>query len=76
MDFAASADHWVKLKEGKKTDKFLDFARELKKNVEHESDGDKTYSWCSWYSHEKTDTRTGGLESKRTSEDHPNYRFI
>ena len=31
MDFAVSADHWVKLKEGKKRDKYLDLARELKK---------------------------------------------
>ena len=31
MDFAVPADHWVKLKESEKKDKFLDLARELKK---------------------------------------------
>ena len=31
VDFAVSADHRIKLKECKKKDKYLDFARELKK---------------------------------------------
>ena len=31
MDFAVPLDHWVKLKESKKKDKYLDLARELKK---------------------------------------------
>ena len=31
MDFAVPADHWVKLKEMKKKDKYLDLTRELKK---------------------------------------------
>ena len=31
MDFAIPAEHWVKLKEGKKRNKYLDLARELKK---------------------------------------------
>ena len=31
MDFAVSPDHWVKLKESEKKDKYLDIARELKK---------------------------------------------
>ena len=31
MDFAISADHWIKLKETEKRDKFLDLAWELKK---------------------------------------------
>ena len=31
MDFAVPADHWVKLKENEKKDKYLDFAKELKK---------------------------------------------
>ena len=32
MDFAIPADHRVKLKENKEIDKYLDLARELKKN--------------------------------------------
>ena len=39
VDIAVPADHWVKLKEGEKRDKYLDLARELK-TKEHESDGD------------------------------------
>ena len=31
MDFAIPTDHWVKLKESEKRDKYLDLARELKK---------------------------------------------
>ena len=31
VDFAVTADHWIKLKECEKKDKYLDFARELKK---------------------------------------------
>ena len=31
MDFAVPADHWGKLKESKKLNKYLDFAREQKK---------------------------------------------
>ena len=35
------ADHWVKLKEIEKKDKYLELARELKKKtMEHECDGD------------------------------------
>ena len=32
VDFAVPADHRIKLKECEKKDKYLDFARELKKN--------------------------------------------
>ena len=31
MDFAVSADNWVKMKESEKIEKYLDLARELKK---------------------------------------------
>ena len=31
MDFAVPADHWVKLKDSEKIDKYLDFAREFKR---------------------------------------------
>ena len=40
VDFAVPADHWVKLKEGEKRDKYLDLTRELKKTMRRESDGD------------------------------------
>ena len=49
--FAASTDHTMKIKENKKkkTDKYWDLAREIKKKiVEHESQGNATFSWCAW----------------------------
>ena len=47
------AYHRVKLNENEKKDKYLDFARELKKTVEHESDVYTNCNWCSWESHQK-----------------------
>ena len=46
MDFAVPADHRIKLKENEKKDKYLDFARELKKNMEHEGDNYTNCNWC------------------------------
>ena len=69
MEFAVTADHRVKLKE---SDKY----RELKKTVEHESNSYTNCYWCSWYSHQRIDTRIGGLGNKRKSGDHPNYCII
>ena len=43
-------DHKVKIKESKKIDKYLDRVRELKKTVEHESDGDISCSRHAWTS--------------------------
>ena len=76
VDFAVPADDRVKLIENEKKDKYDELVRELKKYVEHESDGDTNCNWCSWYSHQKIDTGTGGLGNKRTSRDHPNYNII
>ena len=73
MGFAISNDQWVKLKENAKKDKHLDLARELKKNVEHESDGETDCNWCS---HQKTDTASGGLRNFRTCGDYPNYSIV
>ena len=61
MDFADTVDHRIKLKENEKKDKYLDLARELKKTVEHESDGDTNCNWCSWHKNQRIGTRTGGL---------------
>ena len=76
MNFAVPADHSVKLKEIKKRDKYLDLARELKKTMEHKSDGDTDCNWGSQYSHQRIGTRTGRLGKDRTSEDNPNYIII
>ena len=40
MDFPISADHRIKVKGSEKKDKKLNLARELKKTMELESDGD------------------------------------
>ncbi len=44
--------------------------------MEYESDNDMNCYWCSWYSHQRFDSRTGGLGNKRKSEDHPKYSII
>ena len=44
MNFAVQTDLRIKLKEIEKRDKYLDLARELKKIMEHESDGDTNYN--------------------------------
>ena len=48
VDFAVPADHRIKLKENEKRDKFIDFARELKKKkkMEYESDSDLVWFLC------------------------------
>ena len=75
VDFAALADHRVKLKECKKRDKYLNLARELKK-LEHESDDYTNCNWCSWYSHQRIGTRTRRLGNNGTGGYCPNYSII
>ena len=62
----------MKLKECEKRDKYLGLTRELKKNVEHESDNYTNCNWCSWYSHQRIGTTTGGLGNNRIGRDCPN----
>ena len=76
VDFAVPVDHRVKLKESEKRDKYVDFARELKKTMEHENDGDTNCNWCSWYSHQRIYTGTGGLKNKRKGEYHSKYSIV
>ena len=54
----------------------MDLARELKKNMEHESDDYTNHDWCFWYSHQRIIKGTGGLGNKRTCENHQNYYII
>ena len=72
VDFASPADHGVKLKESEKKDKYLDLVRELKKLWIEKGANYIHCNWCSWYSHRRIIKRTGGLENKKTSGDHPN----
>ena len=76
VDFAVSADHRVKLKECEKKDKYLDFAKELEKTMEHEIDDYTNCNWCCWYSHQRITTGIGGLGNKRTGGDHPKYGIV
>ena len=76
MDCVVRADNRVKLKEGEKKDKYLDIARELKKTMKHESDGDTKGNRCAWCSNQKIGKGIGGLENKSTSRDRPNDSII
>ena len=45
--FAVHAHHRMKIKEIEKTDRYVFFARELKKKtIAHEGEGDTNYNWC------------------------------
>ena len=48
MDFAVSADHWVKIKESEKIDKIFGFCQRAEKALEHEGDGDTNSSRRPW----------------------------
>ena len=64
------------MKENEKKGKYLDLARELKKTVEHESDGDTNCNWCAWFSYQRIGTGIRELGNKRTSRDQPNYYMV
>ena len=49
IDFAVPADHRIKLNECEKRDKYLDLARELKKNIDYEGDNYTNCNWCFWH---------------------------
>ena len=50
IEFAVPADYRVKLKEREKKDKYLNFARELKKIMEQVSDGGSNRNCCAHFS--------------------------
>ena len=62
-----------KIEKKEKKYKYLELARELKKTVEHDNEGVTNCNWCSWFSHQRIGTGTGGLGNKKTSGEHPNY---
>ena len=74
MDFAFPADHRLKLKEREKRDKYLDFARELKKLWSMKMTVIPIV--ISRYNPQKIGIGTGGFGNKRTSEDYPDYSII
>ena len=46
-----NSDHRVKQKESEKRDEYLDLAREMKKIMEYESDGNTNCNWRAQYCH-------------------------
>ena len=48
MDYVVPVDNKVKIKESEKRVKYQDLARELKKTMDQEGDGDITCNWYTW----------------------------
>ena len=73
MDFVVLADHRGKIKESEKIDKYLELARELKKNCE-------TLEWrrhlCAWKGTQKPGKKTGGVQNQRKNWDHLDYSIV
>ena len=46
------------------------------KNMEHESDGDTNYKWCTWNNPQMIGKGTGRLGNKRTTVNHPYNSII
>ena len=63
MDFTVPTDFKLKIKDSKKINKYLNLARELKKVVEHESNGESNCCWRSLNSPptRKRGKKTGGI---------------
>ena len=75
-DFAAQADHRVKLKESEKRDDYLYFAREHQKTMEYEGDGDTNCGWCTWDNPQRIGKATEWVWNKSTCKDHLIYSII
>ena len=67
MDLAVPADHRVKLKESEKRDNYQDLARDQKKTMEHESDGDTNCNRYAQYNYQRIGKGTGRVGNKNTS---------
>ena len=81
VNFAVSADHWIKLKESEKKDKYVDLARGLKKlwNMKMTlilivNFAFDTVTTDDWY--KDIGIRTGRLGNNKTSGEHLNYHMI
>ena len=74
-DFAIPADHRVRLKESKKTDEYLDLARELKKLL-NEGDCDTNCSGWTWNSTQMLGKGTGRIVNQRKNQDHLDYNNV
>ena len=64
---SCDADPKEKIKESEKIDKYLNLAREMKKEttVEHEGDGDTNCSRCTWNGPQRLERKTVGIGYQR-----------
>ena len=76
MNLAVSTSYRVKIKENEKRDKYFDLAWELKKVIEHESDGNINYSRCTRNGPQRLRNGTRGAGNRRTNRDPANYGII
>ena len=51
-------------------DKYLDLARELKKTVKHEIDGDTNYNWYALKGPKSLGIKTGKTGNQKKNKDH------
>ena len=71
-DFAVSSEHKMLIKETKKREKYLNLARELKKAMKPESDGDTNCNWCAWNNLRMLWKEARRVGNWRTNQEHPN----
>ena len=67
---------WEKNRKKWKCPQYQDLSREMKKNMEHESNGVTNCNWHTRYIYLRIGTWTGGFGNKRTSGALPNYSIV
>ena len=76
MDFAASSDHGMKIKENEQINEYLNLATKQKqqqqKTVEQENDGDTSCNWCTWNDPLSPVEKAGRGRCQRKNRDHSN----
>ena len=76
VDFAILADHRLEIKENEKSDKYLDFARELKKQWNMKVTVTPAVISALGTITNDFGKRSGRVGNRRTSGDYPNYSII
>ena len=76
VHFTVLTHNRMKIKESEKRDKYLDLARELKKTMKRDRDGETICGWYTWDNPLKTGTETRRLRNQRTNRDHPDYCIV
>ena len=61
------------MKKGEKVEKYIYYARELKKALEHEGEGHTNCSWCVWTSPQGLQKETARI--KNQIRDHPDHNI-